>query len=291
MEKKIPQNSEQFQETFDALMFFQEMGMGDVSEFLALEDDAFDALREIFLEQFDLAMGNPNDKYSLALGLQASGISLDSFKETVESVIEEIHKNETLSQSKRDFLEIILQKMVNATQSAVALNSRIVNVAIELSDPNAKMPEYARDGDAGMDVFSLIDCDIMPGESMMVPLGIKVGLPRGYELQVRPKSGLSAKTHLRIANAPGTIDAMYRDEVKVIVENNEPKIKDIEYILDDNGKITLTSILHGSPIHIDKGQKIAQLVLSEVPTAAFYVIEDIKEVAGDRGGGFGHTGK
>lgn len=290
MEEKIPQNSEQFNETFDALMFFQEMGMGDISEFLSLEDDAFDALREIFLEQFDIAMGNPNEKYSLALGLQASGIGLDQFKDSVNSVIEEIHKSETLSKSKQDFLEIILQKMLNATQSAVALNNRIVNIAIELSDPNAKMPEYARDGDAGMDVFSLIDCDINPGESMMVPLGIKVGLPRGYELQVRPKSGLSAKTHLRIANAPGTIDAMYRDEVKVIVENNEQKIKDIEYTMDDSGKITITSILHGSPIHINKGQKIAQLVLSEVPTAAFYIISDVKEVEGNRGGGFGSTG-
>ena len=141
-----------------------------------------------------------------------------------------------------------------------------------------------------MDVYALDDYTINPGETQLIPTGIKLALPPGYEIQVRPKSGRALKTKLRVANTPGTVDAGYRDEIKVIIENIEPPIKDISYEFDENGKPIITSILHGSSYTIGKGEKFCQLVLMEVPKAAFYRVEKVSEIGEDRGGGFGSTG-
>ena len=153
------------------------------------------------------------------------------------------------------------------------------------------MPAYAHMTDAGMDVFALEDITIKPGETKLVPLGIKIALPIGYELQVRPKSGRALKTKLRIANTPGTIDSGYRDEICVIVENIEAPIKDIEYEFDENGEIKIKSIVHGSDFTIGEGEKFAQLVLSEVPRASFLTVDDVSSIENDgRKGGFGSSG-
>jgi dUTP pyrophosphatase len=121
----------------------------------------------------------------------------------------------------------------------------------------------------------------------LVPTGIKVAIPAGYELQVRPKSGRCLKTKLRVANTPGTIDAGYRDEIGVIIDNIEPFIKSAD--IDENGR--LYNVEFGSSYTIGAGEKFAQLVLAEVPKAIFYQIESVSEVANDgRNGGFGSTG-
>ena len=143
-----------------------------------------------------------------------------------------------------------------------------------------------------MDVFALEDITLAPGEQRIIPIGIKVAIPAGYELQVRPKSGISAKTKLRIANAPGTIDAGYRDEIGIIVENVEPPIKDIQYDFNDDGSVNINSmsIIHGSSYTIGEGQKIAQLVLAEVPKVTLLKVEKVSDIGENRGGGFGSTG-
>jgi dUTP pyrophosphatase len=138
-----------------------------------------------------------------------------------------------------------------------------------------------------MDVYALEDITINPGETKMIPLGIKVALPAGYELQVRPKSGRCLRTKLRVANTPGTIDAGYRDEICVLIDNIEPFIK--------NAKITpegyITEVEYGSSYTIGKGEKFAQLVLNEIPKAIFYEVNDIDTIENDgRDGGFGSTG-
>ncbi len=139
-------------------------------------------------------------------------------------------------------------------------------VYIELCHKNAQIPKYADIQDAGADVAIPEDVEITPGETKLVNLGFKVAIPKGFELQIRPRSGLSYKTHLRIPNSPGTIDTNFRDELKVIVHNI--------------GKETLT---------FKKGDRIAQLVLNEVPKAEFKEIKDIKKIKGDRGGGIGSS--
>ena len=95
---------------------------------------------------------------------------------------------------------------------------------------------------------------------------------------------------MRVANSPGTIDAGYRDEIKVIIDNIEPPFKDISYHFDDEDKVIIDSILHGSSYSISKGDKFAQLVLSEVPKMDFVEVESVSKYTGNRGGGFGSTG-
>ena len=96
---------------------------------------------------------------------------------------------------------------------------------------------------------------------------------------------MALKRGLTVLNTPGTIDQGYRDEVKVIIENVDPPIKDIT--VDDNGRVT--SILYGSSYTVGKGEKFAQLVLSEVPKAAFFRVDSVAEIGENRGGGFGST--
>ena len=88
---------------------------------------------------------------------------------------------------------------------------------IEKCREDAVIPTYANDGDAGMDLYAAEEVIIEPGRAALVPVGIKLAIPYGYEVQIRPRSGISLKTPLRVPNAPGTIDSGYRDEVNVII--------------------------------------------------------------------------
>ena len=195
-----------------------------------------------------------------------------------------------MSETKRDFLKQLVGIIFNEFVESEGISKRVINIPIQLIHEDAKIPTYANITDAGLDIYALEDITIGPGETKLIKTGLKVAIPKGYELQVRPKSGRSLKTKLRIANTPGTIDSGYRDEIGVIVENIEPPIKDIGYEFDDATKRPIiTSILHGESYTISKGDKFAQLVLSEVPQAAFYEVGDIGEFEGDRGGGFGST--
>ena len=173
-------------------------------------------------------------------------------------------------------------------EGAGAFN-RIVQIPIELEE-GIKVPTYATDGSAGMDIYSPIEVTLAPGESKIIPTGIKTALPKGYALLIQPRSGMSVKTKLRVANTPGLIDSDYRDTIGVIVENIEPPIKDITYDFDNEGKPIITSILHGESFTIHEGERFAQMRLVEAPTAAFYPVDSVKEIGDDRKGGFGHTG-
>jgi dUTP pyrophosphatase len=142
-----------------------------------------------------------------------------------------------------------------------------IGVKIQLINEDAKLPEYAHDSDAGADIFAVEETVIPPHQTAIIKTGIKVAIPAGYEIQIRPRSGLSFKTPLRIANAPGTIDANYRGEVGVIMTNT--------------GNLTQT---------IAKHDKIAQMVIAPVPMITWETVDSLDET--DRGeGGFGSTDK
>lgn len=143
-----------------------------------------------------------------------------------------------------------------------------VTVRIYNKSTNAN-PVYAQDGDAGMDICAGEAICVYPGETKVIKTGLYVAIPRGYELQVRPRSGMSAKTNIRIANTPGTIDSNYRGEIGVIVDNTG----------NDEYNITV-------------GDRIAQLVLNKVPTLRWQPVENIEALGTtNRGaGGFGSTG-
>jgi dUTP pyrophosphatase len=143
-----------------------------------------------------------------------------------------------------------------------------LEVEIQKISPEAKLPAYAHEGDAGVDLYSTVDKVLAPGERALIPTGIKMAIPHGYEGQVRPKSGLALKHGISVLNTPGTVDAPYRGEVGVILIN-----------LD-----------HKTPYEVKKGEKVAQMVFNKVEYAAFK--ETAELAATTRGaGGFGSTGK
>lgn len=130
------------------------------------------------------------------------------------------------------------------------------------------LPAYATDGAAGMDVVAALDLPVMlaPGARMAVPTGLAMAIPHGFEVQVRPRSGLALKQGLTVANAPGTIDSDYRGEVMVLLVN-----------------------LGQEPVLIERGQRIAQLVVAPVTRAALTLADSLDDTV--RGaGGFGSTG-
>jgi len=140
-------------------------------------------------------------------------------------------------------------------------------VQIQRLDKGLPLPEYAKVGDAGMDVFSAIDCVLAPGERAVVPTGIAIALPEGYVCLAHPRSGLAAKNGISIVNAPGTIDSGYRGEIKIILINTDL----------------------AESFEIKRGDRIAQLVFQKFESARFYEVDSLPE--SQRGaGGFGSTG-
>jgi dUTP diphosphatase len=144
-----------------------------------------------------------------------------------------------------------------------------VPLKITLEEHAVGAPEYQSEHAAGMDLVAAIDreVEIAPGEVVAVPTGLRLEIPVGYEGQVRPRSGLAAKHAIGVPNAPGTIDADYRGEVKVLLVN-----------------------LGRSPYRVQRGDRIGQLVIAPVVRAAIEVVASLTTTArGD--GGFGHTGR
>ena len=158
-----------------------------------------------------------------------------------------------------------------------------ITVHIEKLNPEIELPYYANLGDAGMDILAAQATTICPNETVVVSTGLKVAIPDGYEIQVRPRSGLSLKTPLRISNSPGTIDAGYRDEIGIIITNTSIENGFRVLTVADKGNIQGT-------YRINKGDRIAQLVLQKVPQIVWEVVEDVKSIGIDRNGGFGSTG-
>lgn len=255
-----------------------------------MPDDKFTLITPGILQSFQQSVNNPNDKLGLVQALNANGATAEDLVASFNTIADSIDGIEEISQVKRDFLKSLLATLTNAVNETEGIAKRLVQIPVELCHPDAKIPQYANVSDSGMDVYALDDYTINPGETKLIPTGIKLALPPGYEIQVRPKSGRALKTKLRVANTPGTVDAGYRDEIKVIIENIEPPIKDIEYEFDNDGKPIIKSILHGAAHTIGKGEKFCQLVLMEVPKAALYRVEQVSEIGENRGGGFGSTG-
>ena len=266
-----------------------EDGTSSIAAILALPEKEFQMFSEMFLGELEKSMKNSNEALLMAQALNMSGGNIDDLNAAFQELLVEIDKTKDFSESKKDFLKRFFMIIINAIAETQGVAKKIIEIPIQLME-GAKMPDYARIGDAGLDVYSTETVEIGPGETKLIHTGVKVAIPRGYELQVRPKSGISLKTKLRVANTPGTIDSGYRDEICVIIENLEHPIQDIDYDFDDTGRPIIKSILHGKSYTIEAGQKIAQLVLNEVVVANFNEVTNISEAEGeDRGGGFGST--
>jgi dUTP pyrophosphatase len=264
-------------------------GFDELATLLAMPEEHFAILAPVFLAELEKGLKNVNDQMLLVQSMNLSGLKAENVQEQYEIIYEEIDNQmgNVLSHQKRDFLKQMLGITYNALAEAEGVAKKNILIPIEYCHPGAKMPAYAHLTDSGMDVFALEDITIAPGETRLVPIGIKVAIPAGYELQVRPKSGRCLKTKLRVANTPGTIDAGYRDEIAVIIDNIEPFIKSAQ--INEQG--ALYNVEFGSSYTIGAGEKFAQLVLCEVPKAIFYEVEKVADIANDgRQGGFGSTG-
>jgi dUTP pyrophosphatase len=142
-----------------------------------------------------------------------------------------------------------------------------LDVAVVRLDPGLPLPSYAHPGDAGADLHTTVDLTLAPGERALVPTGLSIALPDGYVALVHPRSGLAARHGLSIVNTPGTVDAGYRGEIKVMLINHDPV----------------------EPVTLARGDRIAQLVVQRFERARFVEVGVLPESV--RGvGGYGSTG-
>lgn len=261
---------------------------------LALPDDEFKTISPVILDSYRNSINNPNDLMVIAQAMNLNGAKLEDMSVMIDSIMEQIDTmpDDQMSQPKKDFFKAIANSLYNALASIEGIGKRIIKVPIQLCREGAKIPQYAHLTDAGADVYAAEDVDIAPGETKVVPLGFKMALPAGYAVLIHPRSGLSLKSKMRVANSIGLCDSDYKDEYGIILENIEPRIKDMDVEFDEEtNEYHVKSILYGSTIHITQGERIGQLRLVEVPHMAFYEIDDISVIGSDRGGGFGSTGE
>jgi dUTP pyrophosphatase len=143
----------------------------------------------------------------------------------------------------------------------------VVDILLRRLDADVPLPAYAHPGDAGADLVTTVDVRLEPGERALVPTGISIALPEGYVALVHPRSGLAARFGVSIVNSPGTVDAGYRGEIKVMLINLDPH----ETVL------------------LGRGDRIAQLVLQRVEQATFVEVDSLPG-SGRGAGGYGSTG-
>jgi dUTP pyrophosphatase len=143
----------------------------------------------------------------------------------------------------------------------------VLDVAVRRLDPQVPLPTYAHAGDAGCDLVTTIDAVVPPGERVVLPTGLAIALPEGYAAFVHPRSGLAVHHGVGLVNAPGTIDAGYRGEIKVVLVNHDPR----------------------EPVRLRRLDRIAQLVVQRVEQVAWRDVDELPKSA--RGeGGHGSTG-
>ena len=283
-EEELQQFYEENQDAIDLIG-----GLDMFESLISLDDEQFEQLQPQFLQLFAETLREPESISEFRALAIAQGYTEETAKADFEMAMSAIDEIDFLSEAKKDFLKQIYTMVSNQLTEIIGSNNKVIRIPCELTEGSV-LPTYAHDTDAGLDIYAQEEYTIAPGETIIIPTGIKCAIPEGYAILIQPRSGQSAKTKLRIANTPGLIDAGYRDEIGVIVENIEPPFKDIDYEFDDNGEIHIKSILHGQSYTIAPGQRFAQMRLVQVPKAEFVRVESVGEIGEDRGGGFGSTG-
>jgi len=145
----------------------------------------------------------------------------------------------------------------------------MVKILVKKFDKNINLPTYKTSGSSGMDLVAYIKkkINIKPGETAMIPTGIAVAIPKNYEIQIRPRSGLAAKKGISVLNTPGTVDSDYRGEIKIILIN-----------------------LSKESFVVKSGDRVAQMILCPVIKVKFKEVKNLPKTVRNKGG-FGSTGK
>jgi dUTP pyrophosphatase len=271
----------------------QDLGdMTTIAAFFSLPDDLFDELKEHVIQEIIRECNDPAFLNNISYSIKKDNITADQLSDElsgIEKIIDE-YESEVLTPNKKEFLKRLMYGMYNIILQNEFKDDDKIIVPIETCRENAKIPRYAHVTDAGVDFYSTDEYVIAPGETVLIPTGLKMAIPEGYALLIQPRSGLSRKTKLRICNTPGLIDRGYRDEIGVLIENTEPKIKNIIGDYDSFGNYKIDGVEYGQDYVIEKGMRFAQGRFVKVPTAIFKETNDVRSIGEDRGGGFGSSG-
>lgn len=234
----------------------------------ALTDEALENIKNNVLDNLDeverkKAILNMREEIRLQ-PREARDEMLNGYDELVNELIDGM--KDELSAPKLEIMHVLFDSVCELLKEAMKGDT---TVHFQLVHPNAKVPTYAHDTDAGADIYLPEDIAIPAyARGFMVKTGLKMAMEAGWMMDVRPRSGLSHKTTMRISNSVGTIDAGYRGEVGVLVDN-----------------------LSDEPIVLKAGDRIAQFVLHPVYQFNAEVVDDVEAIGEDRGGGFGSTNK
>ena len=264
--------SNKIQEMFAAVP--DKESLGTFIDLLLLPDEEFDPAWPMFKPTFENLVKSEKfqeEQRNIMNSIpDLSPEAVAAEREENQKFIDEICAEPTLSENKKEFIKILFGSIADIHENLIDCNRTQVEVKITKLNPDAIIPTYAHSTDAGADVAAVEETKIEPGETKIVKTGIAVAIPAGYEIQIRPRSGLSVKTKLRIPNAPGTIDTEYRGEIGVPICNTG----DVPYV-------------------IEKGMKIAQMLIAPTPMIKWNEVATVEELGTtSRGeGGFGSTDK
>ena len=266
--------------------------MAVLSSLLAMPEEQFEILRPVLQESLAEVFNEPITKMKLISSLEETGLSINELVNNTDEIVKAICEDENLnlSESKKDFIKQLFINAANALSDSTFNPNRNIKIPVEICREGIKLPTYATDGSAAMDIYCPEEVMLDPGETKIIPTGIKVNIPSGYALLIHPRSGLSARSKLRVPNSVGIIDSDYHSEIGVIVENISPAIKDVD--IDTMYDTTQLVKEYGSSIVIGKGERFAQMRLVEAPRIVWEVVDSLGTFNDeeDHGLGFGGTG-
>ena len=291
-EKNIQIFDEIFSSLDDVLGNEESTGLNVLGAILAMPDEQFETVKPTLCNEIEKVFSEPDARIGFAQMMNQQGLKVEDFTDNIDKLVDAVDEltveDAELSDSKKDFLKFIFTTFINTMEASKMVSHRIINIPIEICREDAKIPTYATDGSAAMDIYSPKEYTIAPGESIMIPTGLKVNTPKGYALLIQPRSGMSRKTKLRIPNSPGLIDSDYHEEIGVLIENVDPPIKQVGMEIVD-GEVR-DGTLFGSSFTIGKGERFAQMRLIEAPIVNWLPVSSLGNFENDHGSGFGSTG-
>lgn len=250
-----------------------------LDDIMEIEDDKFPLAEDLMLQTISMSLTGSQADYQIgqivnankAAGLSRSQMLTQNniLKEAFYNLIENGYKSRYTNTAKQEFLDNFYSLVEDYCDKIIFFwDMDTPTIHVQRLRDNAKLPTYASVGDQGADIYACEDVTI-PANSfgVIVKTGLAIAIPHGWALAIRPRSGMSYKTRIRISNTPGTIDTNYKDEVGVIIDN----FSDQDY-------------------EIKAGDRIAQFVLEKNYQGNFVETDDVHKHGDDRGGGFGHTG-
>ena len=244
-----------------------------VNRIAELSEEEIEQMEDSYENLFEGMINNQELINETRRAMKAAGMTttdIENDKEGIYTLVKHMAEAEHFSERKTKLLNKVVEVTMAIYDKAIETGMReTVLISVELCKPDAKLPTYAHEGDAGFDIYLPEDFTIKAHEyGKIAPTGLKMAIPHGYELQIRPRSGNSVKTTLRVANAPGTIDCGYCNEIGVICDN-----------------------IGDTDLEFKKGDRIAQGIVAISPKGIFNQVDDIMKVTGaNRGGGYGSTG-